>query len=102
MNDFVDSRRAEVASICRRLGVKRLDVFGSAARGLFNPESSDVDFLVEFEPLAPPQYADAYLSLKEELESVFGRPVDLLTAGSLRNPYLRKSIEASRQQVYAA
>lgn len=102
MNDFVDSRRAEVSAICRRLQVKRLDVFGSAARGLFNRASSDVDFLVEFEPLPPPQYAEAYLSLKEQLESLFGRPVDLLTASSLRNPYLRESIESSCQQVYAA
>src|SRR5688500_14351741 len=102
MNDFVDSRRAEVSASCRRLRVKRLVVFGSAARGLFNHASSDVDFLVEFEPLPPPEYADAYFSLKEQLESLFGRPVDLLTAGSLRNPHLRASIESSRQQVYAA
>ena len=102
MNDFVDSRRAEVSAICRRLQVKRLDVFGSAARGIFNPGSSDVDFFVEFEPLPPPEYAEAYLSLKEELESLFGRPVDLLTARSVHNPYLRESIESSRQQLYAA
>ena len=102
MNDLVDSRRVEVAELCRRLHVRRLDAFGSAVKGGFKPASSDLDFLVEFEPLAPAEYADAYFSLKEGLEAVFGRSVDLITASAVTNPYFRESVDASREQIYAS
>ena len=102
MNDLVDSRRAEVIELCRRLHVRRLDVFGSAVKGGFHPASSDLDFLVEFQPLAPHEYAEAYFSLKEGLEAVFGRPVDLITWSDVVNPYLRESVDASREPIYAS
>ena len=102
MNDLVDSRSAEVAELCRRLRVRGLDAFGSAVRGGFDPKSSDLDFLVEFEPMSPAEYAEAYFSLKEGLESVFGRPVDLISSSSVVNPYFRESVEASRRRMYAA
>jgi predicted nucleotidyltransferase len=101
MNDLVDSRHAEVAELCRRLRVRRLDAFGSAVKGGFDPKSSDLDFLVELEPLPPAEYAEAYFSLKEGLESIFGRPVDLISSGSVVNPYFRDSVDVSRQRVYA-
>jgi uncharacterized protein len=102
MNDLVDNRSAEVAELCKRLHVRRLDAFGSAVTGDFDPKSSDLDFLVELEPLPPAEYADAYFALKEGLESIFGRPVDLISSSSVVNPYFRDSVEASRQRVYAA
>jgi uncharacterized protein len=102
MNDLVDSRSAEIAELCRRLHVRRLDAFGSAVTGGFDPMLSDLDFLVELEPLPPAEYADAYFSLKEGLESIFGRAVDVISANSVVNPYFRESVEASRQRVYAA
>ena len=102
MNDLVDSRGAEVAELCRRLRVRRLDAFGSAVKGGFDPKSSDLNFLVELEPLPPPEYAEAYFSLKEGLEAIFGRPVDLISSSSVVNPYFRDSVEASREPVYAA
>jgi uncharacterized protein len=64
--------------------------------------TSDLDFLVEFEPLAEPAYAQAYFSLKEGLEALFHRPVDLVTLPALRNPYLRSRVLVERQAVYAA
>jgi uncharacterized protein len=102
MKDLVYRRRAELAELCERLHVQRLELFGSAAGGRFDPASSDLDFIVEFKPLAPAAYTEAYFSLKEGLESLFGRPVDLITGSSLENPYFRESIEACREQVYAA
>ena len=102
MSDLVDSRHAEVTALCRRLPVKRLDAFGSVVKGGFDPKSSDLDFLVELELMPPAEYAEAYFSLKEGLESVFGRPVDLISASSIVNPYFREGVEASRQRVYAA
>lgn len=101
MNDFVDSRRAQIAELCRRLHVRRLDAFGSAVKGSFDPRSSDLDFLVEFEPVAPAEYAEAYFELKEGLEAVFGRPVDLVNPAAVDNPYFRESVEASRESIYA-
>jgi uncharacterized protein len=91
----------EIAALCRRAGVKQLDVFGSAVRDDFDPETSDIDFLVDFEPLPPAQYADAYFDLKEGLELLFGRPVDLVTPGGLTNPFFRERVSAERRIVYA-
>ena len=70
--------------MCRRAGARRLDAFGAVVRADFDPATSDLDFLVEFDDVFRPlNYADAYFSLKENLESLFGRPVDQLpTAAS--------------------
>jgi predicted nucleotidyltransferase len=101
MSTVIDSYRKEVAALCRRNSVRQLDVFGSGVRDDFDPETSDLDFLVEFETLPPAQYADAYFALKEALEALFGRPVDLVTPSSLANPYFRDRIAAERRTVYA-
>ncbi len=94
MSNPIAQNLEEVAALCRRAGARRLDVFGSAARNQFDPDSSDLDFLVEFDDLPPAEYADAFFTLKESLESLFGRSVDLVTAASLRNPYFRDRINA--------
>ena len=102
MNDVVASREAELRTLCAQLHVKRLDLFGSAAGSHFDAGTSDLDFLVEFQPLEPAEYADAYFSLREGLEALFGRKVDLVTSGSVNNPYFRASMESSLEQLYAA
>src|SRR5712664_644817 len=71
----------------------------SAARGDFDPASSDLDFLVEFEPISPAAYADAYFSFKEGLEALFNRQVDLITTSSIVNPYFRAGLSASRESI---
>lgn len=101
MTNVIEQHCNEVAALCRRIGVRRLDVFGSAVRSDFDPTTSDFDFLVEFDDLPPAEYADAYFALKESLQSLLGRPVDLVTEGSLENPYFRDCIYAERQSVYA-
>jgi len=100
--DTVLARRAEVAALCRRFHVRRLDLFGSAARGTFDPARSDLDFVVTFEELPIVAYADLFFGLQEALAALFGRPVDLLTDRSIKSPYLRESIEKSRMVLYAA
>jgi hypothetical protein len=90
------------AELCRRYRVRRLEVFGSAADGTFDPSHSDVDLLVEFEAMEPGPLADAYFGLLAELESLFGRHIDLLTPKSVRNPYLQRGIEETRRVLYAA
>jgi predicted nucleotidyltransferase len=94
--------RQELRELCRRFYVRRLDLFGSAARGDFDSERSDVDFVVEFDRSAPQHPFDAYFGLKEELEALLDRKVDLVELSAVRNPYLRASIEQSRENVYAA
>jgi hypothetical protein len=103
MIEQIKSHREELRALCRSFHVRRrLDLFGSAARGDFDPEKSDIDFLVEFDRSAPQNPFDAYFGLKEALEGLFGHPVDLVEAGAVRNPYLKASIEQSRENVYAA
>ncbi len=102
MINEIESHLGELRALCRRFHVRRLDLFGSAARGDFNPEHSDVDFIVEFERDTPLHPFDAYFGLKEELEALFGRKVDLVELSAVRNPYLKASIEQSRENLYAA
>jgi predicted nucleotidyltransferase len=102
MLSIINDRRIEVANLCRPLGVRRLDVFGSAASGHFDAVRSDLDFLVEFDDLAPVVYAEAWLALHEKLELLFGRPVDLVTLSAVRNPYFLERALAARESVYVA
>jgi uncharacterized protein len=102
MHPIVAEKRQEIEDLCRRYHVRRLELFGSATGGRFNPAQSDVDFLVQFDPLEGRAYLDAYFGLLVALESLFGRHVDLLSNPTIRNPYLRESIEQSRQLIYAA
>jgi len=98
----VESRRGEIAEICARLGVRRLELFGSAASGAFDPQRSDFDFLVEFAPLDRVTPFEQYFGLKEQLELLLARPVDLVMAGASANPYFLESVNASRRLLYAA
>lgn len=98
----ITEQSAAIEGLCRRFRVRRLELFGSAAAGRFNPQSSDLDFLVEFDALRPNEYADAYFGLLEELQKLFKRDVDLVVSGSVKNPYLRESIQRSRTLLYAA
>ena len=102
MQSLIETSREHLVQLCREHHVRRLEVFGSAARADFDLASSDLDFLVEFEPIAPVAYAEAYFSLKAALEVLFMRSVDLITPASLSNPYFRASLAASSERVYAA
>jgi len=101
MLSLIETRRKEIVDLCRRRHVRRLELFGSAVRDDFDPARSDLDFLVEFD-LQDARALDTYFGLKEELESLFGRPVDLTMPSAVRNPFVRAQIENQRQLVYAA
>jgi len=102
MTALLQAKRSEIAALCRRRRVSRLDVFGSAARGTFEAESSDLDLLVEFQPLGPGERAEAYFGLLEDLGDLFQRPVDLVMARAISNPYFRRAVEQTREMRYAA
>lgn len=99
---IVNSRLQEVEELCRRFGVRRLELFGSGATGKFDPSSSDLDFAVEFEAGSELGPADRYFGLLWALEELFGCPIDLIESSQIRNPYLLQSIQESRTELYAA
>jgi len=97
MINEIELRREELWAICRRLHIRRLDLFASAARDDFDRERSDVDFIAEFERDTPFHPFDAYFGLKEGLEGLLGRTVDLIMAGTIKNPYRKARIEQDRK-----
>lgn len=102
MHPAIAQHRADIATICQRYRISRLEVFGSAARAIdFNPETSDADFLVEFAPDAPPGL-DAFFGAKADLEKLLGRSVDFVELAAVRNPYVLATINRNREAVYAA
>lgn len=92
---------AAIRRACERFGVKRLRVFGSVLTDDFDPETSDVDFLVDFLDGRGDYFHD-YFDLKTELERIVGREVDLVMAGAVKNPYFAKSAFGSAEDLYAA
>ena len=93
----IETRRHELQSLCERHQVERLALFGSALREDFDPESSDLDFSVEFSLMSPEEHATAYFGLLEDLEGLFARRVDLVEIKAIRNPYLRRIIEEEQE-----
>src|SRR3954453_18406673 len=93
------SRREELARICVSLGVRKLELFGSATRSAF---PRDLDFLVDLGERSPAQYSAAYFELRERLEKLFEKPVDLVTPPGLANPYFRQRVEQEKTLLYAA
>ncbi|MFH1748840.1 MAG: nucleotidyltransferase domain-containing protein [Planctomycetota bacterium] len=91
-----------LAEICRRFHVERLEVFGSAVDGGFDPRRSDLDFIVTFGDVPPKGRFDAFFGLQSALAELFGRAVDLVEAGAPRNPYFIRRLNESRRLVYAA
>ena len=91
-----------VVGLCQQLSVRELRLFGSAATGSYNPETSDVDIVVTFHDHDQPGIAERYMTLAEGLEDIFHRPVELLTDRSIRNPIFRRIIDQTSRQIYAA
>jgi len=98
----VQHKLSALRELCTRYWVRRLELFGSAATGGFDSSRSDLDFLVEFLPLKSGQHADAYFGLKEELEALFARDVDLVMDSAIVNPYFREELDRTRTALYAA
>lgn len=100
-NAELESKRPSLVALCHKYGVVRLDLFGSGASEEWRADESDLDFVVEFRPDRRRSLADRYLGFAEELEALFGRPVDLLTDRAIRNPYFRRAVDATRVPIYA-
>jgi predicted nucleotidyltransferase len=101
MAAVLDPHLAELRDLCRRFGVARLELFGSATTDAFDPGRSDLDFLVDFDA-NPADLFKRYFGLKETLEALYGREVDLVMTGAMANPYFIEAVNKTRQLVYAA
>lgn len=101
MRPLIDDNLEQIGRLCRLYGVRKLELFGSILRPDFDPDRSDVDLLVEFEPQVADSFAN-FLDLKEALEDLLGRRVDLVELRAIRNRRLRHRIEQSKSPVYAA
>ena len=103
MISFIEENYESLKRLCKQYRVKRFEVFGSSLTGEgFDPENSDLDFLVEFLPLQPGEHANAYFGLLEALQDLFSRSIDLVETKAIRNPYFLEFINKSRELIYAA
>ncbi len=103
LHSLVSSKLEAIQDLCREFGVARLEVFGSAATDDFDPARSDVDFIVTYLPdydFGP--VLMRYFELKERLEALLGRSVDLVMASAMRKPHFIEAANETRQVLYAA
>lgn len=101
--ELSESRREEIAALCRRFAVRRLRLFGSALTDRWNENTSDLDFLVEYSPeihKLPP--LDRLVGLQLALEELFCRDVDFVDWAVARNPFFRENAESHTRELYAA
>ena len=99
VQEIIDLRQ-EIASICEALGVEQLYLFGSATYESTLAEVGDLDFLVQFKPLPPVEYAQNYFLLIERLEELFHFPIDLVETEAIDNPYFKEAVEESKVPLY--
>lgn len=97
--DLVESNIDAIKALCKSHYVNRLFIFGSVLTNRFK-KNSDIDLIVDFQGIDLYNYADNYFDLKESLEHLFNREVDLLEDKAIQNPYLRQSIDSSKQLIY--
>ncbi|HVR37521.1 MAG TPA: nucleotidyltransferase domain-containing protein [Thermoanaerobaculia bacterium] len=99
----IAEKLSEVRTLCEKYSVRKLTIFGSAVKGTFDPEKSDLDFVVEFEWHPDPlERGRRWLELWDDLRDLFERNVDLLVASTIENPYLLAQIDLAHIDVYAA
>lgn len=96
----IESKLKELFELCSKYKVKKLFVFGSVSSGKFNPDNSDIDFIVELDNLPPVEKGEILMKFWFELEQLFERKVDLLSEKTIINPYLKKDIENSKLLLY--
>jgi uncharacterized protein len=102
MVGLIEQHSSELTEVCRRHHVRTLEVFGSASvGGQFDPDRSDLDFLVDFQSMPPGAHSRAYFGLWFDLEDLFGRKADLVETPAVTNPYFLREIHSSRRVLYA-
>lgn len=98
---LIEEHKEKLHELCVQYDIKSMYLFGSAVSELFS-DTSDIDILISFKEISFEKYTDNFFFLHEELEKLFNRKVDLITERSLSNPYFIKSVENTKQLLYAA
>ena len=98
--NLLDQNTDLIRVLCDRHKVRSLYAFGSVINEHFNSES-DVDLIVDFEPIELDSYANNYFDFKFSLENILNRPIDLLEEKAIKNPYFRQAIDQKRKLIYA-
>lgn len=97
----IERNHEAIAMLCRKYGVAKLELFGSAVVGPFDPENSDFDFIVEYRGDADlGAWLSNFLALREDLKNVLGRSVDLVMAGARKNSRFWQEVDKSRVVIY--
>lgn len=102
MTFLIEQNKNKLIELCKKYKVTELNVFGSAVTDEFDEKTSDIDFLVQFDESINPNRFDNFFALLDELKKLFGREVDLVEPGGLRNPYLIQKVNQTKRKVYAA
>ena len=102
MLHVIQSRLSELDVLCKKHRVSSFALFGSAAREQSGSAPNDLDFVVEFMPMPPAQHADCFFGLLEDLERLFGIPVDLIEPAPIRNPNFLEAVEETKVVLYHA
>jgi predicted nucleotidyltransferase len=100
LKETIHQSPKEFLSLCKNYDVKNLYAFGSSITENFNEASSDIDLLVELNTEDPLKRGQNLIDLWDKLEAYFKRKVDLLTSSSIKNPILRRSIDATKILIY--
>ena len=102
MTISVDEQQDEIAAACRKYGIERLFIFGSAIRDDFIPGDSDIDLLVEFGPIEVTKKFHTYLDAREAFRRIFQADVDLVMRGAVKNKVIANEIDRTKKLIYAA
>jgi len=100
IKDSIQTKLIDFTTLCKLYNVKNLYAFGSSITEHFNEDSSDIDLLIEIDENDPLERGEKLLAIWDKLEEFFQRKVDLLTESSLKNPILRKNIDATKILIY--
>jgi predicted nucleotidyltransferase len=97
---MLERRSEALAQVCEKYSVRRLALFGSALAPSFDPDTSDLDFLVEFRDIPPVRRAECFFGLEEDLERLFGSRIDVVEASAVKNPYVQEAIERKQAVLF--
>ena len=100
IRDEILKHQTDFINACKNHNVKYLYAFGSSTTNKFDHKKSDIDLLVEIDSSDPLDRGEKLISLWDKFEDIFKRKVDLLTESSIKNPYLRKSIDSTKILIY--
>mgnify|MGYP001353053776 CR=1 FL=1 len=101
MNEVIHRNKDAIIEICRKHNIITLFLFGSATSEDFTPGKSDIDLMVEFDSMKPGEHARQFFGFIEDMEYLLKHPVDVIESAGIKNPYFLKSVQESKELIYA-